>query len=252
MNNVIDIINLITIEITEGKVFRLCDNIADTLYLNESFKAMDLLLISSITEAVSLRGPAYTVSVLMEKFLSYLGIADPKVLRHKKITLQKVDLISQRAVFTHQSHITSVTIRGNELSFTIASTFVALNRDLAEGYSPLCRAEFCDKRCGLDVKKFAKMGKITKILDSSNIQLDIEAESFDELHIYGYMPLTIIACEGKMIKINNLYNYKLEENFEVRLIVTCDKRSNTCIDKFSNIINFRGEPYVNDTINMVL
>jgi len=37
---------------------------------------------------------------------------------------------------------------------------------------------------------------------------------------------------------------KLSEGDKYRAVIGCDKRFETCIKKFNNAVNFRGEPHV--------
>ena len=38
--------------------------------------------------------------------------------------------------------------------------------------------------------------------------------------------------------------YKMEIGDQFEVIAGCDKQFNTCINKFNNAINFRGEPHL--------
>ncbi len=57
--------------------------------------------------------------------------------------------------------------------------------------------------------------------------------------------------EGK-ISLDILFDLKLEIGDKYSVTVGCSKSIDTCINKFNNALNFRGEPYVPNKHRLII
>lgn len=151
-------------------------------------------------------------------------------------------------------YITSTTITTSSLKATIQSYSDKLNNTIGEVYSPLCRADFCDFKCKLSEDSFSFIYSITKIIDK--ITFFSEEAIAIENGLLNYGKIKII--EG----VNLGMTFDIKENINGIIIITtppiqdfsvgsrykvtmgCDKKFETCINRFNNAINFRGEPNI--------
>ena len=123
-------------------------------------------------------------------------------------------------------------------------------------YSNWCRADFCDGKCGLAVSEYTFPGKVQAINGDGSLMVDIVKPSgyFD----YGLLTFTSgksssciydVKSYTSVNAISQLTTFlPLDDTVSVGdsifLVAGCDGNLNTCIQKFNNIANFRGEPYV--------
>jgi uncharacterized phage protein (TIGR02218 family) len=54
----------------------------------------------------------------------------------------------------------------------------------------------------------------------------------------------VIAIDGSRIRVRDLPRAAVEDGCRVELREGCDKRFATCIGRFANAVNFRGEPHL--------
>ncbi|MEO0413206.1 MAG: DUF2163 domain-containing protein [Pseudomonadota bacterium] len=128
-----------------------------------------------------------------------------------------------------------------------------LQERACEDYTPDCRAKLGDKRCRVDLSAFTH-------------RLDLEAQTgsatftlADNVHLDGYFnfgtlrymagPLVgldavIVSHTGASITLTQAPTAELTFPLEVRLIAGCDRRLETCISRFDNALNYRGEPHI--------
>ena len=128
-----------------------------------------------------------------------------------------------------------------------------LDRPVVPQTSPGCRAIFCDADCGLSQSRFRYETKVQSVvvdrilfssplpgpangfaygnvrwLDGKNTGLmsDIASSGANEIMLVGSAPFPVMP------------------NTRVALIEGCDKTIATCSGRFTNALNFHGEPYL--------
>ena len=126
-----------------------------------------------------------------------------------------------------------------------------LNKTIGELYSPNCRANLGDRKCGVNLLRYSKRAKITKIIDDKTFYINFIGD--DSFMRESDFEFGIIELNNMINEIKNLHNRKLELMLplheikigsEIKLSMGCDKHINTCANKFDNVVNFRGEPHV--------
>lgn len=137
-----------------------------------------------------------------------------------------------------------------------------------DSYSPECRVDLFSPQCGVVRAAFAVAATVTALTDGSlGSQADnrvffaaglTQAEGWFD---YGEVWWTSGANAGRKTEVRSYRPGRVElwEPMGLPLAVGdsftihagCDKRASTCRDKFSNILNFRGEPHVPGTDAMI-
>jgi uncharacterized phage protein (TIGR02218 family) len=136
----------------------------------------------------------------------------------------------------------TATLRG--LTATLMATRI-------ETYSPECRAELGDWRCRVAMRGRVQRRVVT-FSDGEYVLLDgVDAATSGE-YVAGRMrvlsgPLAgierrIIAAEADRLWLDE--TIALAEGVLVEIREGCDKRFSTCVTRFGNAANFRGEPHV--------
>ncbi|GAB4576455.1 MAG: DUF2163 domain-containing protein [Rhodothalassiaceae bacterium] len=128
-----------------------------------------------------------------------------------------------------------------------------LTRGIVETYSAGCRAELGDRRCKRSLLAFRRDGRVASVINARSFLADGLEES-DNWYAFGRVtwhsggngglesgigessPGQIILSEvpPNPIAVGDLFT----------IVAGCDKTRETCIGKFDNIANFRGEPFV--------
>lgn len=132
----------------------------------------------------------------------------------------------------------------------------ALQQTIGEVYSPSCRANLGDARCGFNLASVTTTGTVTSVTSRSVFADSARTEAlgwFDG----GLLTWTGGANAGRTMEVklwtlaSKLFTLVLPMTGTVAIGDTysvypgCQKRVYTdCRDKFSNIVNFRGEPFV--------
>lgn len=129
-----------------------------------------------------------------------------------------------------------------------------LSQKLGDVFSPLCRAILGDAKCGVDLNNFTDSGSVTDI-ESRQILTDSNLPNETGYYNFGRITFTSgenigLAMEVKSNDANGRitlflpmpFDIALSDNFEI--VAGCDKNFTTCVEKFNNAINFRGEPHV--------
>lgn len=136
--------------------------------------------------------------------------------------------------------------------FSCAGFATTSARYLTEQYSPTCRAEFCDARCGLDEEDYTLPFEVTVVTSVMRFQATGQ-EGGAGVYNLGYIRWTSGANIGRKSDVQSSSDdsirllirppFPIEVGDEGEIVVGCDKTITTC-RLFDNAINFRGEPFV--------
>jgi uncharacterized phage protein (TIGR02218 family) len=151
-----------------------------------------------------------------------------------------------------------VTLKNNLFSAEIRGLTQYLSQTMCEEYAPHCRATLGDKRCKFNLKQdgFTARAVVTSV---QNRQTFVAASLTQARgwFAYGYLTWGSGRNEGLKMEVREFADstvtlvlpmpYTIETGDRFTIVAGCDKSSKTCIEKFNNIINFRGEPDVPGT-----
>lgn len=146
-----------------------------------------------------------------------------------------------------------VSIDGDGFSAEIRGSAAALERPVCPSTSPYCRADFGDKKCRVDL---AGRTVVAEIASNSDGELTLD-HAVDDRFLLGrlrYMSgencgrsTVIIAVAGATVRVRDLPRAEVEAGCRVELREGCDKTFQTCVERFANAANFRGEPHLPGT-----
>ncbi|MBC7519962.1 MAG: DUF2163 domain-containing protein [Sandarakinorhabdus sp.] len=136
-------------------------------------------------------------------------------------------------------------------SATLQGPTAALAHLHIETFSPECRAELGDRRC-----RVAMRGRIIRSRVQSADGEHAAVDAIDAASAADYVagairvldgPLAgidrrIIAVSGSALSLDEPLAIAVGTLVEVRQ--GCDKQFATCVDRFENAVNFRGEPHI--------
>ena len=143
-----------------------------------------------------------------------------------------------------------VAFAGGEFTAELRGAAARLDGPVCPSTSPECRADFGDKRCRVDLAGRSTRAKVVSI-DGPVVELDA---AVDERFLFGRVQFrsgkncgttsVVLGVEGSRIRMRDLPRANVARGDAVLLREGCDKRFQTCIERFGNAANFRGEPHL--------
>ena len=200
------------------------------------------------------------------------GIIDHELIREDDILKGKFDnallsiyLVHYRHSEQHkhllkQGYIGNIKYSNNQFYADIIPLVEKLSANITQSFSPYCRAKFCDERCKLNKSIYTKIGQICKIINKNSF---LDEDRNEDNYYYNFSTIKFLSGENKSItlRVSNFHNkivevilspmLKLNLDDKYEIIAGCDKNFSTCINKFNNAINFRGEPHISNVIKQL-
>lgn len=192
------------------------------------------------------------------------AVIDNKIIKEEDIDNGRFDfaditffLIDQEndgeQIILKQGYISEITRSNNKFYAAIKGVTQKLKHNSTNTYSPLCRVKFAGKECGLDLKTYSFRGEVTEVISKKEF---IDYLRYEEAGYFNNGIITFLSGNNKnhMMEVKNYSNsviklvmdlpYDIEIGDEYEITAGCLKDLNSCISKFNNAINFRGEPHI--------
>lgn len=152
-----------------------------------------------------------------------------------------------------------------EVSMTASGTFQGELRGMAQRlaakvgdvYSPECRADLGDSKCRVDLSLYTVVAAVTAVIDQRIFSLNVtDPRAVDNWFTNGVLTWQTGANAGRAMEIKYWQQAYLGVMLFLpmprpivvgdtcRLYAGCDKRHDTCRDKFNNIVNRRAEDFL--------
>jgi uncharacterized phage protein (TIGR02218 family) len=145
-----------------------------------------------------------------------------------------------------------VTVRDGAFDAALRGPAAVLERAASEQTSPECRAELGDRRCRVDLAPRTRIVRLAAVPDEASVE--IEGEAAEGLYAGGRirwlsgrncgLARAILASEGSRLSLAEVPAYPAQAGDRVELREGCDKSFATCVARFANGENFRGEPHL--------
>jgi uncharacterized phage protein (TIGR02218 family) len=146
-----------------------------------------------------------------------------------------------------------VSLEGDGFSAELKGAAARLAKAPCPSTSPECRAEFGDRRCRVDLAGRHLRATVRSASDNL-LELD---QAVDERFLFGRLrylsgancgiATSILAVNGSEISLRDRPRATVATGTIVDLCEGCDKRFVTCVSRFANGANFRGEPHLPGT-----
>jgi len=124
---------------------------------------------------------------------------------------------------------------------------------VGEAFSPLCRADLGDSRCGVNLAAYTVTGTLTAVTDRTVVTDSARGEA-DGYFDNGVLTFTsgpnagatreVKVYASGQFTLHQPAPYLAEVGDGYSVVPGCQKTIETCKAKFDNVINFRGEPQV--------
>lgn len=147
----------------------------------------------------------------------------------------------------------NVSVQDESFTADLQGAAAKLERAMCPATSAECRANFGDKQCRVDL---AGRTRRAAAISSAGSALTLDS-SLDERYILGRLryisgancglSTVVLAVEGSTVHVRDLPRAPVEPDCVIELREGCDKRFQTCVERFANAVNFRGEPHLPGT-----
>lgn len=146
-----------------------------------------------------------------------------------------------------------IAVKSNGFETDLRGPAAQLERAVAEQTSPDCRAQLGDRRCRVDMAGRTLLTRVTSTPAEDEL---IVAEASPAPNAYGFGRLrwiggansglesAIAESDGPWLKLREPPPFAVSEGDPVEIAEGCDKRFATCVERFANAENFRGEPHL--------
>ncbi len=128
-----------------------------------------------------------------------------------------------------------------------------LSQTIGEVFSPSCRAILGDSRCKVALGGLTVSAAVTEVTNNQTFKATVLTEDAG-WYTGGEVIWTSGNNEGRRMEVKEFADSQvvlalpmgksIQVGDDFDIIAGCDKTRETCINKFNNIINFRGEPDV--------
>lgn len=246
----------------DGQVFGFTDYTEDLTISSVLYRAATGYTASNVESSSDLSVDNLEVN----SFLDSMTITESDLLagvwNHATVEIFRVnyETLADGTLSVRKGHIGEVRVKGQAFVGELRGLAQALQQTIGEVYSPSCRADLFDARCGLSEAAFKVSGQVTTatsnavFVDTSrteasgyfqggkitwtggspggyNSGFEMEIKSWD----LATKTFTLMLPMTRTITVGDTYT----------AIPGCLKRFSTdCVTKFSNGVNFRGEPHV--------
>ncbi len=145
----------------------------------------------------------------------------------------------------------SVEISDGQFSVELRGPTIILEAPVVEETSPECRATLGDRRCRIDMAGRVQIAVVATVSDAL---VTLTAPVSDGVYASGRLRwldggnaglcVEIIANSGASITLEAPPHFAAVAGARVELTQGCDRRFSTCVTRFANAVNFRGEPHL--------
>ena len=172
---------------------------------------------------------------------------------HVEIFLVNWQALGAGRLILRTGYLGDVSVAGGQFTAEVRGLAQALQHTVGEVYSPECRADLGDGRCKVGLHGFAHDGRVTGVIGPAaftDTTIARPAGWFDHGSIRWHtganagLAMEIKAFDGTVLTLVQAMTHAIAPGDLFTATAGCDKRLATCRDKFDNVENFRGEPFV--------
>jgi len=242
----------------DGEAFYFTEHDRDILVDGNSYRAASGMSASAVSSQAGLA----VDNLEFEGMLSADAIAEEDILAgrydHAEVSVFMVNYKDPALGRLHlkTGWLGEVTLRGGQFVAELRGLTSRLQQVIGETYTSSCRAQLGDARCSKNLSSFTVTGTVTAV-EAAYAFTDSGRGELSNYFSYGRITFTSGANEGISMEIRDFSGgrfglflpmpYAIEPGDGYIAVAGCDKSFDSCVTKFANAVNFRGEPHVPGT-----
>ncbi len=242
---------------TDGTIFGFTDANIDVTYSGLTYEAMtgytasqmqltDQLNVDNLQLQGLLESPSITPADLSAGLWDYAAVQ-----------IYRTDYYDPAGgvEYLMTGNLGQVVANRNSFQAEIRGLMQPLQNESGQLISPACRAELGDTRCKVDLTPFTFAATITAVTNSATFNATALTQVDD---YFSNGVITWTSGNNNALKMEVKHNtqsssqvvlqlgmpYIIQVGDTFNIVAGCDKLQFTCINKFNNIVNFRGEPFL--------
>lgn len=152
--------------------------------------------------------------------------------------------------------IGEVRVQGKQFVAELRGLSQKLSSKIGSHYTPACRARFGDDRCKIILAVYTVTGNVTQS-QGRQVFSDAARSEVDDYFAFGKITFTSGNNAGLSMEVKAFGDgqftlvlpmpYTIEIGDGYSASAGCDNRFETCVSRYDNALNFRGEPHVPGT-----
>lgn len=256
-NESLTLIYCYKITLQDGTILGFCDHDQDISFESQNYIATSAVRGSAIEASSDLAVDDMEIS----------GIIDSNIIKEQDVLAGRYDQalvevfildytdLSAGKMIVQNGYIGEIKIQGERFVAEIRGLSQKLSQPIGKLYSPNCRAKLGDSKCSINISNFSHSGTVTSVTSRAIFTDSNLSWANSGYWNYGIIEFTSGANNGIKIEVKNSstdgsfilalsapFDISIGDEFIAR--AGCDKRLSSCINKFSNAVNFRGEPHI--------
>lgn len=246
----------------DGGVLYFTDHDVDLVVEGHTYKAADGMSPTAVSSQLGLS----VDNLEFEGMLSDASITEADILRgaydHAEIALFMVNYadISAGKLALKTGWLGEVTLQGGQFVAELRGITARLQQAIGEVYSATCRAQLGDARCKLALAPYTVTGTVSAV-EAAHAFTDSSQTQANDYFSHGVLTFTSGANAGQSMEVREFAGGRFSLFLPMPLAIAvgdhftvvagCDKQFATCVGRFNNALNFRGEPHIPGTDKMM-
>ena len=247
-----------TLTLASGQVWRFTDRPSDFMYDGNVYSASPGVQISAVRSAVGVAVPNCEINIACSDDFITKEDVQRGALDNATFTVESVQYKNPErgAMILFAGRLGSVTFtdRGH-VTCSVDGLSKSASRGIGEIYSPNCRNDVFDARCGLLEATYSVNGSVDAVKGSNTgftcLTLGQDAAYFDDGRVTftsgdnsGVKAEVRKFEEGGLVHLYLALPYPLQVGDTFSIVPGCSKQPSMCLARYNNIRRFRGEPHV--------
>lgn len=249
----------------DGQVLRLTSHDADLVVDGNTYKSTNSFVLSGVTQSASKGSQSGELQVVLSDQPGGVSITDihDGLYNSARIVISHLFWSNPSAgsmvLMSGQFGTIIMDRRRGRAKIELLGNLQKGMQGSGEKYSPECRADLYDTRCGVSPVGFTSSGVVDVVASNRQFTATITPNPGNYLFNLGRVTWTSGLNVGQTFDVLDQYGANATQDIILTAIATkqsisigdtfsivqgCDKRPITCRDKFSNMLRFRGEPHV--------
>jgi len=196
------------------------------------------------------------------------GIIDSIVIKEDDILSGRYDYAEMEVFIVNYADLTmgdmqlkrgflgEVSFNKNQFTAEVRALQQRLSNIMGALYSGACRAQLGDANCTINMTPFTKTGTVTAVTNNSvfSDSSRTEASGYFSGGVITFTSglnngrnMDVMSFTGTQITLALPAYYQVQVGDNYTMQAGCDKTFTTCCTRFSNSLNFRGEPFIPGT-----